>query len=69
MKMFEALWFVDHDDVIEDCFSKTFQTKKQVLDFYHNHKNDADKYGWFVSKRDYKWIPVEIYIGEVDFSN
>lgn len=69
MKMFEALWFVDHDDVIEDCFSKTFQTKKQVLDFYHNHKSDSDKYGWLVSKRDNKWRPVEIYVGEVDFSN
>lgn len=65
--MFEVLWFMDHDGLIEDWFTKEFQTKKQAIDYYQRHKNDHGKYGWLVTKRDHEWRPVETYIGHVNY--
>ena len=67
MKMYEVLWFMDHDGLIEDCFTKEFQTKKQALNYYQKHKTDSEKYGWLVTKRDHEWRPIETYIGHVEF--
>ena len=66
---YEVLWFCDHDNIKEDCFALEFVTKKECMNYYQKHKNDADKYGWLVTKRDYKWRPVKIYIGEVEYSD
>ena len=65
---YEALWFCDHDNIKEDCFSVEFKTKNECMKYYQEHKDDSDKYGWLVTKRDKYWQPVEIYIGEVDYS-
>lgn len=67
MSFYEALWFMDHDDIIEDVFTKEFKTKKQALDYYEKHKNDPDKYGWLVTKRGHGFKPLEIYVGSVEF--
>ena len=67
MKMYEVLWFEDHDGLIQDMFDKSFQTKTQALHYYEKHKNDIGKYGWVVSKRDYRWRPVEFYVGYIEY--
>lgn len=67
MKMYEVMWFVDHDDIKEDWFTKEFQTKKQAIQFYEKHKDDKGKYGWIVSKRDHEWRPIEVYVGHLEY--
>ncbi len=67
MKMYEVLWFEDHDGLIQDMFDKSFQTKRQALNYYEKHKNDVGKYGWVVSKRDYRWRPIEFYVGYIEY--
>ena len=56
---YEALWFiVGHDDYN----SKSFRSKKAALNFYNRHKDDPDKEGWWVTKRDEEGIVLEDYI-------
>ena len=67
IKPYEVLWFMDHNGIIEDWFDKTFKTKKQALRYYNRHKKDKGKYGWLVTKRDWWWKPVEVYVGHVEW--
>ena len=69
MYFYEVMWFMDHDGIIEDCFTKEFKTKKSAIEYYEQHKNDSDKYGWLVTKRDEMLPPIEIYVGNVEFDN
>ena len=47
---YECLWYLEEE--LQNPVFKEFRTKKQALDFYEKHKNDTDKFGWWVTKRD-----------------
>ncbi len=59
---YEAMWFVDHDGVIEDCFTEDFKTEEELLSFYELHKNDKEKYGWKITKRGYGFRVLKNYL-------
>lgn len=46
---YEVLWYYEVDG---DCDFKEFKTRKQALQFYEKHKNDCDKFGFWVTKRN-----------------
>lgn len=63
---FEALWYnkaenetVEHAMRCGDYETKDFRTRKQALAFYEEHKNDADKCGWWVTHRNADWEVIE----------
>lgn len=59
MKRYEALWYYEDDsyDTAE------FSTEQALLNFYKRHKNDADKSGWWLTKRNKDWEVIEdIYL-------
>ena len=58
-KSYEVLWF---ERGSEDTFTKEFSQKRSALKFYEEHKNDPDKYEWWVTKRNHEWEVVETYI-------
>ena len=47
MIIYEVMWFSDHDNVIEDCFTLEFKSKKSAIDYYLKHKDDKDTYNSF----------------------
>lgn len=47
---YECLWYETQE--LENANFQSFRTKKQALDFYEKHRNDEDKFGWWVTKRD-----------------
>lgn len=56
---YEALWYYKTEDQTEneamqfgDIDSKEFRSSKQALTYYEKHKDDPDKCGWWVTKRD-----------------
>ena len=55
MKSYEALWYYEDDsyDTAE------FSTKQALLNFYKKHKNDPDKSGWWLTKRNKDWEVIE----------
>lgn len=67
MYFYEVLWHIDHDNVIDDVFTEEFDTKEEAMDYYEQHKNDPGKYGWLVTKRNERLVPVETYVGYVEF--
>ena len=55
---YEVLWY--KDEGMMDYESRSFCTRKEAMSFYKKHKNDAGKYGWWVTKRDeYDWSVLE----------
>lgn len=64
---FEVLWY--RQEIAEDIYgnvqhierteSKDFYTRKAALKFYEEHKNDTDKYGWWVTHRNANWEVIE----------
>lgn len=58
MKNFEVLWYgtkeCDGDPIYRD-----FRTRKQALDFYNKHKEDPDKFGFWVTHRDSDGMVIE----------
>ena len=59
MTYYECLWYWKTEDQTDDqamqfgdTDSKEFKTKKQALSYYEKHKNDPDRCGWWVTKRD-----------------
>lgn len=66
-KRFECLWYVkqyDGQSDVEamqfgDYDSKDFYSRKDALNFYEKHKNDTDKCGWWVTRRDADWCVIE----------
>lgn len=36
-----------------------FRTRKQALKFYEQHKDDEDKAGWWITKRNKDWEVIE----------
>ena len=65
MIIYEVMWFSDHDNVIEDCFTLEFKSKKEAIDYYLKHKDDKDKYGFKVTKRNERLEILECYIEDV----
>ena len=63
---FEVLWYQDHDGIIQDVFTEDFTNKDDAMAFYEQHKHDAGKYGWKVTKRTYEFKILETYVD--DFS-
>ena len=47
-KYYEVLWYNNQDDYD----TKEFRSKKEALNYYEQHKNDADKINWWVTQRD-----------------
>lgn len=47
---YEVTWFTDKD--LNNYDFKGFKTKKEALEFYNQHKNDADKFEFWVTYRD-----------------
>lgn len=47
---FEVLWYLEKERM--NPVFKEFKTKKGALNFYQKHKNDNDKFGFWVTKRD-----------------
>ncbi len=60
---FEVLWYKGQteEEALRngDIQTKVFYTKKQALAFYEQHKNDTDKYGWWVTHRNADWEVIE----------
>ena len=64
---FEVLWY--KKEVVEDKYgneltfedyeTKDFFTRKSALKFYEEHKNDPDKYGWWITHRNSDWEVIE----------
>lgn len=54
---FEVLWYTDKK--LDNYVTKEFHTRSEALNFYNAHKNDKDKFGWWVTKRDSNWEVVE----------
>ena len=55
MKTYEVLYYPsinEKGDYTGDPITKEFKTKKSALNFYEKHKNDTDKFGWWVTARD-----------------
>ena len=66
---YEALWYnkkptESEDEGMQkgDCSFKEFASKKKALEYYEKHKNDADKCGWWVTKRDEDGMVEDDYI-------
>ena len=55
---YEALWYTDKR-MKGDYQTKEFASKQQMLNFYNQHKNDSDKFGWWLTRRDSDWNVVE----------
>ena len=63
--IFECLWYegLTEEQVFkDDPKTKEFTTKKQAMKYYEEHKNDSNKFGWWVTKRDNEWFVLEDYI-------
>lgn len=63
MKRYEVLWYVGATEqeamLGGNIYTKEFSTKKQALNYYEKHKNDAGCFGWLVTKRNSDWEIVE----------
>lgn len=54
-KRYEALWYYDNDDYD----TAEFSTEQALKNFYKKHKNDPDKSGWWLTKRNKDWEVIE----------
>ena len=57
MKRFEALWYTDKE--LTNYETKEFSTREALLNFYRKHKNEPDRYDWWLTKRNAYWEVVE----------
>lgn len=58
--MYEALWY-DDKKMKRDFHTKEFTTIKAMTNFFEKHKNDADKFNWFLTKRNKDWEIIDVY--------
>lgn len=50
---YEVLWYVGDDkELLDNYETKTFKKRDAAMRFYEKHKNDPDKFAWWVTKRD-----------------
>ena len=47
---FEVLWYTDKE--LNNYETKEFKSRVAAMDFYNAHKNDKDKFGWWVTRRN-----------------
>lgn len=62
MKRYEVLWYegpTEYAAMQDDPYTEEFKTRDEALDFYEKHKDDANKFGWWVTKRDSDWFVIE----------
>lgn len=59
---YEAYWCEDHDNIIHDDFTKEFDTLKELMNFYNEHKSDKEKYDWKITKRGYGFKVLRNYL-------
>ncbi len=62
---YEVLWYEgkDIDSALStDYVYEEFTTYQKAISYYHQHKNDENKYGWLVTKRNEYGEIVETYI-------
>ena len=64
MVFYEVMWFMDHDDLIQDDFEETFDSAEAALKYYKKHKNDEGKYGWKVTKRGCGFKVLKYFIND-----
>lgn len=50
-RVFEVLWY-DSENSRNDPSTQEFKSKREALNFYNKHKNDEDKFDWWVTERD-----------------
>ena len=53
---YEVLWYngASKEDALQkgDYDTKSFRTRKAAMNYYNKHKNDTNKFGWWVTYRD-----------------
>lgn len=52
---YSVLWYTQIDEkgeAIGDFEEREFETKHKALNFYNRHKNNKDKFWFWVTKRD-----------------
>lgn len=54
---FEVLWYTDEE--LNNYETKEFRSRAAAMDFYNAHKNDKDKFAWWVTRRNSDWAVVE----------
>ena len=60
-KSYEVLWFEDGNESFE---TKEFSQRRSALKFYEEHKNDKEKYSFWVTRRDHEWNVIENIVVE-----
>lgn len=61
MAPFEVLWYTgenEEDALLGSSSTKEFKTRKQALAFYEKHKNDPEKFAFWVTRRDNEYWDV-----------
>ena len=61
-KRFEVLWYegTNEKEAINNGYiTEEFRTRKEALDFYEKHKNDANKFDWWITRRNADWEVIE----------
>lgn len=54
---YEVLWYTLPK--LSNYETRTFKSKKAALNFYNKHKDDVDKWEWWVTKRDEEGYVIE----------
>ena len=54
---YEVLWYTDEE--LNNYETKEFRSRAAAMDFYNAHKNDKDKFAWWVTRRNSDWAVVE----------
>ena len=55
---FEVAWWNDEEQMNDPEFLE-FKTKQEALDYYDSHKNEPNRYGWWVTQRDSRGYVVQ----------
>ena len=56
---YEVLWYDDTEQKFEHYETKSFKSAKAAMNYYNKHKDDAGKYGWWVTKRDEDGVVID----------
>lgn len=54
---YEVLWYTDKE--LNYYETKEFRSRAEAMNFYNAHKNDKDKFAWWVTRRNSDWAVVE----------
>lgn len=63
---YEVLWYIKENENDEEMYENydylEFDNYREAMQFYHRHKYDLDKYGWWITKRDEEGFVIKDYI-------